>query len=352
MSENNPGFDSTYQMSAIQDEVIANQKESSLGGFKKRKNKRDPKEPYKRKNQSLFTRYLKQFDLQMLVIPGLLLVLVFQYIPMYGLVMAFQDFNIFEGIWKSEWAGLKHFIRFFQDPRFFEVIRNTIVLSSLKIAIGFPAPIILALMLNEVRHMMFKRTVQTITYLPHFLSWVIVAGFATSILATDNGSLNILLQKLHIIKEPIAFFSIPEYFWGIIVGTNLWKSIGFNSIVYIAAIAGISPQLYEAASIDGASKFKQMYLITIPVIMPIIVIFLILDIGNLLNAGFEDLLLLGNNPVLRQVSDVIDTYVYRVGISNGLYSYATAIGLFKAVISVTLLTVANQVARRTDNSLW
>lgn len=351
MSESNPTVDDTYKMSAISNEAVVEQEEGNVG-YGRSKSPRDPKMPYKRKKDNFLTRYFKQFELQMLVIPGLLLVLVFQYIPMYGLVMAFQDFNIFEGIMKSEFVGFKHFIRFFQDPRFFEVIRNTIVLSSLKIAIGFPAPIILALMLNEVRHMMFKRTVQTITYLPHFLSWVIVAGFATSILATDSGSLNILLQKLHIIKEPIAFFSIPEYFWGIIVGTNLWKSIGFNSIVYIAAISGINPQLYEAAAIDGASKFRQMYLITIPVIMPIIVIFLILDMGNLLNAGFEDLLLLGNNPVLRQVSDVIDTYVYRVGISNGLYSYATAIGLFKAVISVTLLTVANQIARRTDNSLW
>lgn len=345
--------DNTYKMSAIPKEANLNQEESTVQPpLKSEDDPRKPNRPKKRKPDALFIRYVKQFELQMLVIPGLLLVLVFQYIPMYGLVMAFQDFNIFEGIWASEWVGFKHFARFFQDPRFFEVMRNTIVISGLKILIGFPAPIILALMLNEVRHMMFKRSVQTITYLPHFLSWVIVAGFATSILATDNGSLNILLQKLHIIKDPIAFFSLPEYFWGIIVGTNLWKSIGFNSIVYIAAISGINPQLYEAAAIDGASKFRQMYLITIPSIMPIIVIFLILDMGNLLNAGFEDLLLLGNNPVLRQVSDVIDTYVYRVGISNGLYSYATAIGLFKAVISVTLLTVANQIARKTDNSLW
>lgn len=345
--------DNTYKMSAIPKEANLNRDESTVQPpLKSEDDPRKPNRPKKRKPDALFMRYLKQFELQMLVIPGLILVLVFQYIPMYGLVMAFQDFNIFEGIWASEWVGFKHFVRFFQDPRFFEVMRNTIVISGLKILIGFPAPIILALMLNEVRHMMFKRSVQTITYLPHFLSWVIVAGFATSILATDNGSLNILLQKLHIIKDPIAFFSLPEYFWGIIVGTNLWKSIGFNSIVYIAAISGINPQLYEAAAIDGASKFRQMYLITIPSIMPIIVIFLILDMGNLLNAGFEDLLLLGNNPVLRQVSDVIDTYVYRVGISNGLYSYATAIGLFKAVISVTLLTVANQIARKTDNSLW
>lgn len=312
----------------------------------KKKNKEN------KKNNTLAKRYFRQFDLQLMVIPGLLFILIFNYVPMYGVLMAFQDYNIFEGMAGSEWVGLKHFERFFNDPHFLEIMRNTLVLSSLKILIGFPAPIILALMLNEVRHMMFKRTVQTITYLPHFLSWVIVAGFATSILATDNGSLNIVLEKINLIDEPISFLSIPEYFWSIIIGTNLWKSIGFASIVYIAAISGVDPQLYEAASLDGASKFKQMFLITIPSIMPIIVIFFILEIGNLLNAGFEDLLLLGSNPVLREVSEVIDTYVYRVGISNGLYSYATAIGLFKAVISVGLLTLANQIARRSDNSLW
>ncbi|MCC2248587.1 ABC transporter permease subunit [Virgibacillus sp. AGTR] len=303
-------------------------------------------------NQRLVTRYFRQFDLQMMVIPGLLFIFIFNYILMYGVLMAFQDYNIFEGMAGSEWVGFKHFERFFEDPRFLEIMRNTIVLSVLKILICFPAPIILALMLNEVRHMMFKRAVQTITYLPHFLSWVIVAGFATSILATDNGSLNMALEKINLIDKPINFLSIPEYFWTIIISTNLWKSIGFASIVYLAAVAGVDQQLYEAASLDGASKWKQIFLITIPSIMPVIVIFFILEIGNLLNAGFEDLLLLGSNPVLREVSDVIDTYVYRVGISDGLYSYAAAIGLFKAVISVGLLTLANQLARKSGNSLW
>lgn len=305
-----------------------------------------------KKKKTLLWRYFKQWDLQLMVIPGLIFVFIFNYIPMYGVLMAFQDYNIFKGMGESEWVGLKHFKQFFSDARFVEIMRNTIVISGLKILIGFPAPIILALMLNEIRKMMFKRVVQTITYLPHFLSWVIVAGFATSILATESGSLNILLEKIRLIDEPINFLSIVEYFWGIIIATNLWKSIGFASIVYIAAIAGVDPQLYEAASLDGASKFKQMYLITIPSIMPIIVIFFILEVGNLLSAGFEDLLLLGSLPLLRTVSDVIDTYVYRVGISNSLYSYATAVGLFKSVISVVLLTVANQIARRSGNSLW
>lgn len=297
-------------------------------------------------------RLVKQWDLQLMVLPGILLVFVFSYIPMYGILMAFQNYDIFNGFLASPWVGFDNFHRFFDDPRFFEIMRNTIVISFFKIVVCFPAPIILALMLNEVNHMFFKRIVQTITYLPHFLSWVIVAGFTMSILSTDNGSLNILLQSVNIIDEPINFLSIPKYFWTIIVTTNLWKSIGFGSIVYMAAIAGIDPQLYEAAALDGASKIKQIFLITLPSIMPIITIFMILEIGNLLNAGFEDLLLLGSNPILRNVSDVIDTYVYRVGISNSLYSYATAIGLFKAVISVSLLSIANVIARKTGNSLW
>ncbi|WP_163580639.1 ABC transporter permease [Gracilibacillus saliphilus] len=304
------------------------------------------------KKKSFFKRYFGQLDLQMMVIPGLVFIFIFNYIPMYGVLMAFQNYDIFEGMVGSTWVGLEHFKMFFSDPRFLEIMRNTFVISGLKILICFPAPIMLALMLNEVKNMAFKRTVQTITYLPHFLSWVIVAGFAMSILSTDNGSLNIALEKIGLIDEPISFLAIPEYFWTIIVSTNLWKSIGFASIVYIAAIAGVDPQLYEAAALDGASRFKQIFLITIPSIMPIIVIFFILEVGNLLNAGFEDLLILGDSAILRSVSDVIDTYVYRVGIGSGRYSYATAIGLFKAIISVGLLTLANYIARRNGNSLW
>ncbi|WP_139070115.1 ABC transporter permease [Bacillus sp. FJAT-27225] len=287
-----------------------------------------------------------------MVWPGIILVFIFAYIPMYGVLMAFQDYNIFKGMLNSEWVGFKHFVMFFESPEFFTVMRNTVVISLLKLLIGFPAPIILALMLNEVRHQLFKRSIQTVSYLPHFLSWVIVAGFAGSILSTDNGSLNILLQELNVIDEPINFLSIPEYFWTIIVTTGVWKEIGFGSIVYLAAIAGVNPQLYEAAAIDGAGRLKQIFLITIPSIMPVILIFLILAIGSLLSAGFEDLLLLGSNPLLRDVADVIDTYVYRVGILNNRFSYATAVGLFKAIISVGLLVLANRFARRMGSSLW
>lgn len=306
----------------------------------------------KRRQDNILIRFFKQWDIQLMVLPALALIFVFAYIPMYGVLMAFQDYSIFKGMAASPWVGFKHFQMFFESPEFLNVMRNTIVISLLKFFIGFPAPILLALMLNEVRNMAFKRVVQTVSYLPHFLSWVIVAGFAMSLLSTDNGSINILLQKFNLIEEPVSFLSIPEYFWGILVTTGVWKEIGFGSIVYLAAIAGVDPHMYEAADIDGASKFRQILTITLPTIMPVVTIFMILQIGNLLTAGFEDILLLGVNPVLRDVADVIDTYVYRVGIQNSRFSYATAVGLFKAVISVGLLTIANFVARKSGNSLW
>ncbi|MGN7455248.1 ABC transporter permease [Paenibacillus pasadenensis] len=304
------------------------------------------------KKKTVLTRFFGQWDLQLMVIPALLLIFVFSYIPMYGVITAFQDYNIFKGITGSPFVGWKHFERFFNDPNFTRVMRNTLVISGLKLAVGFPAPILLALLLNEVRNRFFKRIVQTVSYLPHFLSWVIVSGLAISILSTENGSLNMLLQSLNLIDEPLSWLSMPEYFWTILVTTGVWKEIGFGSIVYLAAIAGVDPSLYEAASMDGASRFKQIFLVTLPSIMPVVVIFFILAVGNLLSAGFEDILLLGKDPILRNVSDVLDTYVYRMGIESQRFSYATAVGLFKAIISVGLLTLANLFARRSGNSLW
>ncbi|MGO4347412.1 ABC transporter permease [Paenibacillus sp. MCAF9] len=305
---------------------------------------------YKQPGQT--KRFIKQWDIQLMVIPALLFIFVFNYIPMYGVLMSFQDYSIFKGFMHSPWVGFKHFEMFFNAPEFWVVMRNTLVISLLKLGIGFPAPILLALMLNEINNRTFKRIIQTVSYLPHFLSWVIVSGFVISMLSTDNGSLNMLLESMNLIKEPINFLSLPEYFWAILVTTGVWKEIGFASIVYLAAIAGINPHLYEAASIDGASRVRQIVTITIPSIMPVVVVFSILAIGNLLNAGFEDILLLAGNPVLRDVSDVIDTYVYRLGIQNSRFSYATAAGLFKAIISVGLLAGANYLARRSGNSLW
>ncbi|WP_373604756.1 ABC transporter permease [Paenibacillus sp. IHB B 3415] len=287
-----------------------------------------------------------------MVVPALIFIFIFSYLPMYGVLMAFQDYQLFGGFLHSPWVGLKHFEAFFNSPDFWRVMRNTMVISLLKLCFGFPAPILLALMLNEVRSMMFKRVVQTVSYLPHFLSWVIVGGFVGSMLSTDNGSVNMLLMSLNLTSEPISFLSVPEYFWGILVGTGMWKEMGFAAIVYLAAIAGIDPDLYEAASIDGAGRFKQIQLIILPCIRPVIIIFMILAVGNILNAGFEDILILATNPILRDVSDVIDTYVYRMGILNNRFSYAAAAGLFKAVVSVTLLALANKAARKMGSSLW
>lgn len=301
---------------------------------------------------SWWNNWIRQWDLQLMVVPALIFIFIFSYLPMYGVLMAFQDYQLFGGFLHSPWVGLKHFEAFFNSPDFWRVMRNTMVISLLKLCFGFPAPILLALMLNEVRSMMFKRVVQTVSYLPHFLSWVIVGGFVGSMLSTDNGSVNMLLMSLNLTSEPISFLSVPEYFWGILVGTGMWKEMGFAAIVYLAAIAGIDPHLYEAASIDGAGRFKQIQLITLPCIRPVIIIFMILAVGNILNAGFEDILILATNPILRDVSDVIDTYVYRMGILNNRFSYAAAAGLFKAVVSVTLLALANKAARKMGSSLW
>ncbi|WP_227793643.1 ABC transporter permease [Paenibacillus guangzhouensis] len=291
-----------------------------------------------------------------MVIPAIIMIIIFSYIPMWGVLTAFQDYSPAKGFFGSEWVGFKHFRMFFNAPEFWQIMRNTIVISMLKLFIAFPAPIVFALMLNEVKNAFFKRFVQTVSYLPHFISWVIVSGFVISLLSVDNGSVNMLLQKLNIIDEPVHWLSIPEYFWSILITSGIWKEIGFGAIVYLAAITGIDPHMYEAASIDGAGRMRQLVSITIPSIAPVIIIFLILQVGQILNAGFEEILLLtnqGQNVVLRPVSETIDTYVYRVGIENYRFSYATAAGLFKGVISVGLLVIANWIARRLGNSsLW
>lgn len=301
-------------------------------------------------------RLIQQWDLQIMAIPAIIMIIIFSYIPMWGVLTAFQDYSPAKGFFGSDWVGFKHFRMFFNAPEFWQIMRNTIVISLLKLFIAFPAPIFLALMLNEVKNAFFKRFVQTVSYLPHFISWVIVSGFVISLLSVDNGSVNILLQKLNIIDEPVHWLSIPEYFWSILISSGIWKDIGFGAIVYLAAITGVAPHMYEAASIDGAGRMRQLVSITIPSIAPVIIIFLILQVGQILNAGFEEILLLtnqGQNVVLRPVAETIDTYVYRVGIENYRFSYATAAGLFKGVISVGLLVIANWITRKLGNSsLW
>ncbi|WP_126629322.1 ABC transporter permease [Dictyobacter alpinus] len=309
-----------------------------------------------RKKTSLWHHLLRQWDLQVMVLPGIILLLVFSYLPMWGVLAAFQDYDLSRGFFGSPWIGFKHFAEVFSDPLFLPVLKNTVAISALRLIFAFPAPVFLALLLNEVQWPFFKRIVQTISYLPHFMSWVIVSGLVISSLAVDNGSVNMALLQMHVIHEPVNWLSTPEYFWSILISTGIWKEIGFGSIIYLAAIAGVDPNLYEAADIDGAGRLRRLWYVTLPGIAPVVTIFLILSVGQILNAGFEDILLLtnrGDNAILRDVSDVIDTYVYRVGLTDFRYSYGVAVGLFKSVVNVFMLVCANFMARRWgETSLW
>lgn len=299
------------------------------------------------KKKSHLRDFLQQVDLQILVIPAILHILIFSYIPMYGILMSFQEFQLGDFPGLSEWVGVKHFILLFKDPNFGRVLRNTIVISVLKLAICFPLPILFAVLLNELRSKHFKRAVQTISYLPHFISWVVAATLLFDFFSVDNGAVNSALQALGLVERPIHFFGKGEYFWGMLVGTDLWKELGWNSIIYVAAITSIDSEMYEAADIDGAGRYAKMWHITIATIRPTIVLLFIFTVGGLLNANFDQIMLLTNqmqNAQLRNYADVIDTYVYRVGLRDTRFSYAAAAGLFKAVINFLLLLGANKAA--------
>ncbi|MDR2747501.1 MAG: ABC transporter permease subunit [Treponema sp.] len=311
--------------------------------------------PVPRKTQKKYFGF-EQLELQSMMVPALALLILFTYIPMWGVLMAFQKYNIRAGFWGSEWVGLANFREFIFSRNFTLVMRNTLAISFLKLLVCFPAPILLALFLNEVKHRGLRRVFQTITYLPYFLSWVVVAGMVFSMLSGVDGSVNRALIGLGILKEPYNFLSDPNAFWPILIGVNVWKGAGFQAIIYIAAITGINPEYYEAAEIDGAGKFRKIWHITLPCIAPQIIILLILAISGIMNAGFEDVYLLTNslgNGVLLPVADVIDTHVYRMGVLTQRYSYSTAVGLFKSVIGALLLVGANQLSRKlTESALW
>ncbi|MGG3311385.1 MULTISPECIES: ABC transporter permease [Paenibacillus] len=292
----------------------------------------------------------KEWDLYLLLVPGILFILLFKYTPMYGITIAFKDFNIFTGFADSPWVGWKHFEKLFTSPDFAQVFKNTVIISFLKIVILFPLPIIIALMLNELRNMVFKRTVQTVIYLPHFLSWVIVGGLFIDLLSTNGGIVNKLLVFLGM--EQIAFFLDNSVFRSVLITSAGWKETGWSTIVYLAAFTMIDPMLYEAAKIDGAGRWKQLWHITLPGIAPIIVLMFILRLGNVLEAGTEQILVM-YNPVVYQVSDVIGTYVYRQGLGNQDYSFSTAVGLFEAVISFTLVIMGNAMSRKyLQRGIW
>ncbi|MBB6730159.1 sugar ABC transporter permease [Cohnella sp. CBP 2801] len=296
-------------------------------------------------------RAKQQKYLYLMILPAFVCTLIFAYGPMFGLYMSFINYSpgggtFFHQFFHSDFVGTEWFRYFFTSGDFYTVMRNTLAQSLLSLLLGFPAPIILALMINEVRGGIFKRTVQTMSYLPHFISWVIAANVIVTLLSSQ-GVINQLLVSLHLVKEPIQFLQNGHMFWWIIAFSNTWKDMGFNAIIYLAAIAGINPELYEAARVDGASRWRQMWNVTLPALKPTIVILSILAVGNVLNAGFDQQYLLQNTTVLKY-SDVIDTYTYRYGLQNGMFSYGAAVGLFKSVVAFVLVVLVNAWSRKVN----
>lgn len=286
----------------------------------------------------------KQKELILISIPFVIYVLVFSYAPIWGWSMAFQDYKLNRVLSEQEWVGLKHFKLLFLDDGFIRVLRNTLAMSTINLVLGFVTAIGLALLLNEVRKVFFKRTIQTISYLPHFLSWVIAAGIVSMVVGSD-GILNIVLLKLHLVKEPVLWLSQGKYFWGIVGASTVWKELGWNTIIYLGAMSAINPELYEAANVDGAGRFKKMWHITLTGIRPTIVILLIMSVGRILEAGFEVQYLLGRGLTM-DWAETIDLFTLNYGIKIGNYSLATAAGIFKSVISISLILIANGISKR------
>lgn len=288
----------------------------------------------------------KDVWLYILLIPGILHFIVFKYAPMWGLLISFQDYNPYLGFKGSPWVGLKHFRDFFSSPDFMRLFRNTLMLSFYNIIFYFPAPIILALLLNELRKQWFKRTVQTLVYVPHFLSWVIVASITYTLFST-NGPVNGVMQTLT--GKTIPFLTSVDTFRGMIVGQTIWKETGWGTIIFLAAISNVDVQLYEAAIVDGAGRFRQMWHITLPAIRSTVVVMLILRMGSVLDNGFDQIFLMSNS-LNRSVSEVFDTYVYTMGITRGAFSYSTAVGLFKSLVGIILIFSANYLAKKFGES--
>jgi putative aldouronate transport system permease protein len=297
----------------------------------------------KSKLRALLTDLRRDKYLYVLVLPGLLYFILFKYFPMWGIIIAFQDFSPYLGVLESQWVGLEHFIRFFSNPSFYILFRNTMMISLLSLVLFFPLPILLSVCLNEVSQMVFKRVVQSIVYLPHFLSWVVICGITFLLFSQSNGMINLMLEYVGLHK--IDFLTNERLFWGLLTVQNIWKDTGWGTIIFLAAMTGIDTQLYEAAKIDGANRLRQIWHITLPGIRNVIVILLILRLGHIMDVGFEQVFLMMNGAV-SNVADVFETYVYRNGIQQGQFSYTTAVGLFKSVVGLTLVIWANWMAKR------
>jgi putative aldouronate transport system permease protein len=306
------------------------------------------------KEETILRVFIRRFNrekfLHLLVLPTIIYFFIFHYIPIYGIVIAFQDYSPGSGFLGSPWVGLEHFRDFFNSIYFPRLLRNTFLISFYSLIFGFPMPIIFALMLNEVRNRTFKKVVQSVSYFPNFVSIVIVVGLMNIFLSPVNGLVNLLLQKLG--HQPIYFLQETRWFRFLYVSSGVWQSFGWGSILYLAALSSVSPELYESAIVDGANRFQQAIYISIPSLMPTIILLLILNIGNLLNVGFEKIILM-YTPRTYEVADVISSYVYRRGLLEGEFSFGAAVGLFNNMVNFILLLIANYIARRvTEYSLW
>jgi putative aldouronate transport system permease protein len=292
----------------------------------------------------------KNWDLYLLIAPVTIYFIIFKYLPMYGVQIAFKNFIPKRGIWDSPWVGLKHFLRFFNSFNFEQLMTNTLGISLYSLIVGFPIPILLALMMNEVKNRYFKKTVQTMTYIPHFLSTVVLIGMVTAFLSPSNGVINKFIVAFG--GKPIYFMAEAAWFKSLYVFSGVWQSAGWGSIVYMAALAGIDVELYEAAIMDGASKLQRLMHITIPCLLPTATVLLILDVGRIMNVGFEKVFLMQNSLNMSS-SDVISTYVYRVGLLGSDFSFSSAVDLFNSVINFILLVLVNQLSKKFgETSLW
>lgn len=297
----------------------------------------------RKKGLNLLSALRRDRSLYVLALPGILFFLVFKYIPMWGIIIAFQDYSPFRGIQGSEWVGLQHFTALFGNPDFALLFRNTLAISLLNLILFFPFPILISLGLNELRSVAYKRLIQTIIYMPHFLSWVIIAGLTLLLFAKGTGLINELFALWG--WPRVDILTNPDSFWIMVTLQAMWKEAGWGTIVFLAAMASVDTQLYEAARMDGAGRLRQIWHITLPAIRSVIIVLLILRLGDIMEVGFEQIFLMYNGAV-SEVAEVFDTYVYRTGIEQGDFSYSTAVGLFKSVIGLVLVVVANRVVKR------
>ncbi|MFI2858990.1 ABC transporter permease [Paenibacillus sp. JSM ZJ436] len=294
--------------------------------------------------RSIFSYMWKYKTLYILALPGVLYFILFKYVPLFGSVIAFQDYNIFKGMWDSEWVGLEHFRTMFEHYDFMRILGNTLLIGLYDTLLAFPAPIILALLLNELRLIFYKRVLQTVVYMPHFLSWVVVSGVAVGILSPSTGVVNTFLGWFGI--DPIYFLGEESYIRSILITSGIWRDSGYGTIIYLAALAGINPDLYEAAEVDGAGRWKQTLSITLPALLPTIMILFLLHIGKFMDFGFERVIVF-LNPLNTENGEILDTYIYKAGLLQQQYSYTTAMGLFKSVVGLMLVYIGNLISKKT-----